>query len=533
MLVNMNQKGGWHGATHELDKLIEQFLSPPQRMKAHLLANDEKFACPVMEISLLTLAGLVCRFSKTSGGICADTRRPQCDLFHALLGVQGGISGKSSNLWKMAELFPRTAQIVWRTVSLQNMLGRDLARLNAYLTIPQIGLGLGVPVSLWFERHLGVCGEDYMAVANSLHGAALLRADIFSLLQRCPELERRMLPLINLCSTTPDNLASLTSEQLKLDSSDLDAINEAQLLADVFFRFPILQIDGMVLCISSQLLFNRLHRGLHYLVTESYQGDGQLIQQVRAECGRLFERYILWLLEQFLPNDKVQIFHSFRIRPAGKLQKGVEPPERDIAIIVGKRALVFEIKSAIPNLDHRRRADVADFVNLFSHAVKQVVSSSNALLQGTAFQDAALTKQLPQVDSVIPCVVCFEPLPLRFPLALEVEAEISDKIQSRPFECESGRLPVQIFDVEGIEGFGDQFGLPSEWELLLNAIAKRSSAAELRYTPISRGGGVMPDGEHQGSSTLPKLFAAAEQVSMKRWRELTLECVIKWCSGLG
>ena len=521
MQVEFTKEGRWRGASRELDDLIAQFLPPTLRLKARLLANDEGFTGPVSEIALLTLVGLICRFSLKEGGIKANTQRAQRELFRALLGVQGDITGKPPDKWHIDEVFSRTTQIVWRNISLQNMLGRDLARLHAYLTIPEITSGLHEPVPRWFERHLGVAGEDYLAVANSLHGAASLRADFASLFKRFPELERRMSRLIKLCSATPDSLASSPNSKLKLDSSDLDAINEAQRLADDFFRSPLLHVSGTVVCISSRLLFNRLHRGLHYLVTEPYLGDAERIKQVRAECGTLFERYILWLLKSFLPTDQVEIIHSFRIKPLGKLQKGIEPPERDIAVIVGKRAFVFEIKSAIPNLAHRRRADVADFVGLFGQAVSQVVSSADALLRGTAFRDVALTKHLPPVESVVPCIVCFEPSPLRFPVALEVEDAISVELGSRPFERASGRLPVQMFDVEGIEGFGDLFGLPSEWELLLNAIVKRSSGPHLRYKPLSRGGGVMPSGEHAGSSVLPRLVVAAEQVSSKRWRELT------------
>jgi hypothetical protein len=521
MWVEFTKERRWREATRELDDLITQFLPPSVRLKARLLANDEEFTAPISEIALLTLAGLICRFALKDGGIKADTQRAQRDCFRALLGVQGGITGKSPDRWQIDEVFARTTQIVWRNISLQNMLGRDIARLHAYLTITEVGSGLQETVSQWFERHLGVCGEDYLAIANSLHGAASLSADFSSLFHRFPELERRMSRLITLCSTTSDKLAASPAGQLKLNSSDPDAINEAQLLADAFFRSPLLQMDGNVVCISSRLLFNRLHRGLHYLVAEPYLGDVERIKQVRAECGSLFERYILWLFKQFLPSTNVEIIHSFRIKPPEKLQKGVEPPERDIAVIAGKHAFVFEIKSAIPNLAHRRRANVGDFVNLFSQAVKQAVSSAGALLQGTAYRDVALTKPLPPVESVVPCVVCFEPSPLRFPVALEVEDAISAELNTRPFVSECGRLPVQMFDVEGIERFGDLFGLPSEWELLLDAIAKRSRSPHLRYKPLARASGIMAAGEHSGSSALPKLVVAAQEVSSKRWRELT------------
>jgi hypothetical protein len=269
------------------------------------------------------------------------------------------------------------------------------------------------------------------------------------------------------------------------------------------------------------LLFNRLHRGLHYLVVEPYQGDPERIKQVRAECGKLFERYIVWLLKKFLPADKAKIIHSFRIKPTGRQKKGVEPPERDVAVISGKCAFVFEIKSAIPTLANRRRANVADFVTLFGQAVDQAVSSAEALLQGTAFTDINLTRPLPKVETVVPCIVCFEPSPLRFPVALEFEGAVSKQLRNSPFTDVNGRLPVQIFDVESIEEFGDLFGLPSEWKELLNAIAKRARSAHLRYKPLRRNGSMLPTGSHEGSSALPKLLIEAEKVSSRRWRELT------------
>jgi hypothetical protein len=521
MWVEFTNEERWHGASDELDALITQFLPPPLRLKARLLANDENFAGPVSEIALLTLAGLLCRTALKTGGIAADTQRAQRELFRALLNIQGGISGKSPDLWEGSEMFSRTTQVVWRNISVQNMLARDLARLHAYLTIPEVGAGLSEPVSHWLHRHLGVGGEDYQAIANSLHGAASLSANFSSLFQRFPGLEPRMSPLIKSCSTTPDALAALSAAQLKLDPSDPDAISEAQVLADAFFRYPLLRVDGAVLCISSRLLFNRLHRGLHYLVVEPYQGDTERIKQVRAECGKLFERYIVWLLRQFLPPDKVEIIHSFRIKPIGKQQKGIEPPERDIAVISGKCAFVFEIKSAIPTLANRRRANVDDFVKLFGQAVDQAVSSADALLHGSAFRDVRLTQALPKVETVIPCVVCFEPSPLRFPVALEFEETISKQLGNNPFTGANGRLPVQIFDVEGIEEFGDLFGLPQEWKVLLNSVARRAWSPHLRYKPLRRDGSIDPTGTHSGSSALPKLLIAARAVSEKRWRELT------------
>jgi hypothetical protein len=399
------------------------------------------------------------------------------------------------------------------------MLARDLARLHAYLTVPEIGAGLDEPVTKWLVRHLGLTGEDYQAIANSVHGAASLGADFTALFKRFPKLESLMSPLVKFCSVTPEIVATV-ADQLKMKSSDPDAINESQLLADVFFRSPLLKVDGKVLCVSSRLLFNRLHRGLHYLMIEPHEGDADQIKQVRAECGRLFERYIVWLFRQFLPKEKAEIIHSFRIKPPENKKKRAGPPERDIAIISGKCAFVFEVKSAIPTLSNRRRAEVPDFVGLLGQAVDQAVSSADALLQGTAFRDVSLTLPLPRVETVIPCVVCFEPSPLRMPVALEFEEAVSKQLGNNPFTGGKGRTPVQIFDVEGIENFADLFGLPSEWRELLNALANRSRSPFLRYKPLHRDGAI-PAGDHRGSSTLPKLLVDAQKVSAKRWQELT------------
>ena len=98
----------------------------------------------------------------------------------------------------------------------------------------------------------------------------------------------------------------------------------------------------------------------HYLMSEPYLGNLDKIKQVRGECGSLFEQYIVWLFKQFSRDTEIEIVHSFRIELPENQSKGPESPERDIALFAGARAFVFEVKSSIPTIAHRRRAEVDD-----------------------------------------------------------------------------------------------------------------------------------------------------------------------------
>ena len=60
------------------------------------------------------------------------------------------------------------------------------------------------------------------------------------------------------------------------------------------------------------------------------------------------------------PRLNAEIVHSFRIELPENQSKGPESPERDIALFAGARAFVFEVKSSIPTITHRRRAEVDD-----------------------------------------------------------------------------------------------------------------------------------------------------------------------------
>jgi len=80
----------------------------------------------------------------------------------------------------------------------------------------------------------------------------------------------------------------------------------------------------------------------------------------RRHGGSLFEQYIVWLFKQFSRDTEIEIVHSFRIELPENQSKGPESPERDIALFAGARAFVFEVKSSIPTIAHRRRAEVDD-----------------------------------------------------------------------------------------------------------------------------------------------------------------------------
>jgi hypothetical protein len=164
-------------------------------------------------------------------------------------------------------------------------------------------------------------------------------------------------------------------------------------------------------------------------------------------------------------------------------------------------------------------ADIVRLVSPFDRDSALLLLSSlniHCTLVDLLTKGSCLSSHLPRVKRAIPCVVIFEPLPLRFPTALKFEEALSQKLQCNPFPKSGSRFPVQIFDIEAVENFGGQFGLPSEWRCLLDALEKRAASPELRYKKLSREG-TLPDGEHSGSEVLPKLLIASEKSSRERW----------------
>jgi len=158
--------------------------------------------------------------------------------------------------------------------------------------------------------------------------------------------------------------------------------------------------------------------------------------------------------------------------------------ERDIAIISGDTAYIFEVKATVPAMKIRNFGNLQDLVSLHQVAAKQAFSSAKALIEGTAFADSELTQKLPRVTRAVPCSITYEFLAIRWPYSDAFEQALSEEVGLPLFSGTGGIAPFQILDIQQVELWDDLFRLPGEGAKLFQALINRASNPFKRYRDL-------------------------------------------------
>lgn len=470
----MFHEGTWKQAVADQQRVLDELVPPNFQRRAAEVFDDERFVSPFSEISILGLIGLLCRYAQTTGGESANTRHGQRALFRALLALQEGVFPENFLDLPVEDQFPYSTRVTLANLSLQNRWAYDMGRLHILLTVPEISRKLaGISVAEWFQRRLGIDGKDYECVANTLLGSAFYRADYSKLPIQAPGLYQRMTPLLLLSTTSPAEVAwglDRTSAQAKPTH-----LSDAVPHSNVLLVRPILQMENNLICTSTRNLFNKLHRGLPYLCLEARRNPAETKAAPRNEFGDIFECYAIWLMRQWMAGPEIRFVTNYWVRqPKGKA-------ERDILVIHRDVGYLFEVKATVPAMNIRRFGNLQDLVDLHTKAAQQAYTAAEALLSGSAFEDAQLSQPLPKLNRIVPCAITYEFLAVRWPHSDAFERALQKAVGKPLFSSETGILPFQILDVQQVEVWDDLFSLPSQVDQLLQALEVRSLDPLKRY----------------------------------------------------
>lgn len=469
--------GTWKPAEKDRQKFLDDLVPPNAQRRAMAVLEDDDFVSPFSEVSVLALIGLLCRYATDTGGESVDTRHNQRALFRALLALQDSIFPDNFLDLPVPEQFPFAVRVTLANICVQNRWAYDMGRLHALLTVPDIGHALsGMTVREWFLKRLNVDGNDYECVVNTLLGSAFYQADYSKLPQQAPALYRRMSLLLQLSTTTPEDVThGLDKTQPQTEPSHL---SDAAAHASVLLVRPMIRLGEKLICTSSRNLFNKIHRGLPYLCLEARTSPDEKKALPRIEFGLIFEAYIVWLMRQWVTGGNTRLVTNYWIpHPDGSA-------ERDIVVINGETGYVFEVKATVPAMKIRQLGSLQDLVALHKKAADQAYTAAKALIGGEAFEDKELTRPLPQLKRVVPCAITYEFLAVRWPYSDSFENALQQSVGKPLFSGEAGILPLQILDVQQIELWDDLFKLPREIGRLLHALEMRALNPMKRYRDL-------------------------------------------------
>ena len=113
-------------------------------------------------------------------------------------------------------------------------------------------------------------------------------------------------------------------------------------------------------------------------------------------------------------------------------------------------AYVFEIKASVPSLNMRRKGGINDFRDMLKPVTVQAYQAAQALTQGKAFYDRALSKPILAIKRAYPCGVAYEFNPLRLPYSDFFQEALEFDLRCSVFRDFPSIGPMQYFDVQQI-----------------------------------------------------------------------------------
>jgi hypothetical protein len=439
----------WQATPETYQQLLDEVVPAPHHARAWQVFKEPGFISPFSEVSLVALIGLACRYCPDSGGDALDTIEGRWRLFQALLALQDSLMphdlidaaarahGHEVKPF-LITLFPYAMRTILANISQQNRWSYDLGRLHALIHVREVGACLsdrrrGMTVAEWFQRRVGVPAVDYEVIANVQFGAAVYGADFGALREQQPKLAPAIERLILLSATTPEELVAQQPEPKTI----FDANNHA----DWLLRRPLLTVGGRNLVTSVGNLFNKFHRGLPYLAIEARGASDTENTDARAEFGDIFQGYILWLFNQWFAGTSVEVISEYWTAGCGLLLKEGEPFEKDVLLVADEVAYPFEIKASVPTLKVRRGGGIADYCAAYKPVTVQAYQAAQALIQGKAFYDKAMTKPIRPVRRAYPCGIGFEFNALCLPYSDFVQTALEFDLKCSVFRQFPSQLP--------------------------------------------------------------------------------------------
>jgi hypothetical protein len=367
-----------------------------------------------------------------------------------------------------------------------------MGRLFGFCCTPEIGeviqQKMGTSVEQWFQEYLGVSPRAYVVLAFMLVTPALRlnlaqpkSQELFFDPERffAPVREPQRSQLISLLEISTCALAEFkTDESLQLPLSDY------LYRATRFFVRPILDIGPASICVSPTLLLNKFLTGLPYLALEARKrmvgrplSDSEA-KAARAPFGHLFERYVIWLLRQWLDTwRRTEVISPYFCRGSGN-----KSAERDLVIVRGDAAFAFEIKATVASLELRRTGCLQYIDRMVKDGAMQVKHAAEALLA----REAVRTDGTPilGIRRVIPCVLTYDSVPLSPPVFDVYESHLEREAKMPLFREDNGVYPLQFLDADFLESWETNFDLSPESGSPFGYLETRARDPLLRHREI-------------------------------------------------
>jgi hypothetical protein len=170
---------------------------------------------------------------------------------------------------------------------------------------------------------------------------------------------------------------------------------------------------------------------------------------------------------------------GYRIPPTGN---GPTDPERDILVVRGDMAFVFEVKSKPVPLSLRRSGAQKNLDEVFLPAALQARTAAEAIRAGTATTNGGTP--IAGIRFVIPCAIVWDFIPMAGALSQAYELHLRDLVSPAAFRQEDGISPLQFVSLEDVEGWERNCDLTPESGDLFGFLVRRAREEALRYAPM-------------------------------------------------
>ncbi len=369
-----------------------------------------------------------------------------------------------------------------------------MGRIYALGFVPAVWRHLrpGLTPTLFFQRYLGIEPGPYLLVALM---AAAFQGRSFD-----PEFH----PGIQEMAFDPQRffdqvrpplrakleefiaLATQPAANLGLGVVSATTLEEVLYAAASFYSKPILRMPTYVVCVSPSHLLNKFAHGLVHLIQDRERIargaplPNDFVETLGGEFGEIFEGYVRWLFErwfQYSPQTRLEF--SYRIPSA---TTGGTPPERDILVIRGDSAFLFEVKSKPVSLGLRRGGSISELDKLFLPPAIQCQTAAESLRAGTARTSTGT--EISGIRFVVPCAIVWDFVPMAGPLSLAYERHLATEVGVPIFRERDGIAPLQFISLDSVEGWDGNCDFSPGSGDLFGALYRRARDEGLRHAPM-------------------------------------------------
>jgi hypothetical protein len=327
-----------------------------------------------------------------------------------------------------------------------------LARLYAIVTDKEIGAYFEKQTResflVWFKRRLGMSPDEYLRAAF-LVGATAARYN-----DDRPDFCALGIKESVVLSQLPDELRAPVKYLLGLGRISIDEIrmekSSDSSLTDSLYRStklrirPFIDMGDCYIPATSVGVVEKFLIGLPHIFDEAARRTDSHanIPQIRMKFGFLFERYLGVLFQRwFVNHENIQVLLGYREAP--------ELPEWDVIIVRGETAYYFEAKAKVFGLGMRTDGGFSTLDQMLLNPFRDTWAGAQKLLAAANRPDAP--ESINKIRRIVPALVVFDRIPIRPPYLSHYERHVQDLIGAEIFAGSATILPIQTFEIEGIE----------------------------------------------------------------------------------